>query len=218
MIDLKKFRKDKNIPQKEIQDLLGFSQPYVSALENGNKPINEEIFNKLLEKYNGDLLPYQYPIDENSNITKEPNSNKYKHNNSIGVPYYNIDVTCSITGSFSDIKELPDFYVDFKPFNDCTAYLPIYGDSMYPQFCSGEIIAISEWKNKEVILWGEPYLIITNSECNNLRTIKLIFPHDDPNFIILRASNPNFKGDTVVSKDCIMGLFIIKGKITRKQL
>lgn len=138
------------------------------------------------------------------------------HNN--GVPYYDIDVTGSITGSFQDMREKPEFFVDFRPFNDCTAYLPVYGDSMYPQFCSGEIVVIKEWPNKNVLLWGEPYLVITDETCNNLRTVKLVFPADEKGHITLRASNPNFKGDTVIPLDCVIGLYIIKGKITRKQL
>jgi hypothetical protein len=37
----------------------------------------------------------------------------------------------------------------------------------------------------------------------------------DKNKIILRSSNPNFYGDTVIDKSNILGLYIVKGKITR---
>ena len=135
-----------------------------------------------------------------------------------GVPFYNIDVTATIIRSFNDVEEAPEFYVDFKPFNDCTAYLPVYGDSMYPTFASGEILAVKKLDNLEVILWGEAYLIITSELANNMKTVKLLFPHTDDDKIILRAANPSFKGDTVISKESILSLYIIKGKITRKQM
>ena len=140
----------------------------------------------------------------------------YQNQNS--VPYYDIDITATITGSFSDVKEKPEFYIDFKPFNDCTAYLPLYGDSMFPTYASGEIIAVKKINNPDVILWGEAYLIITDESANNMRTVKLLFPHPDDDKVILRASNPNYKGDTVIDKKSILSLYVVKGKITRKQL
>ena len=42
--------------------------------------------------------------------------------------------------------------------------------------------------------------------------------HDDESKIILRASNPNFKGDIVINKEDILHMFIVKGKIKRNQL
>lgn len=134
------------------------------------------------------------------------------------VPYYDGDVTGSIVGSFNDIREDPAFYVDFKPFNDCVAYFTIYGDSMYPKFASGEIIAVKEIENKNTLQWGEAHLIITDSSENNMRTVKTIHPCDrDSSCIILRASNPNFKGDTVIRKEAIINMFLVKGKIRKDQ-
>ena len=135
-----------------------------------------------------------------------------------GVPFYDIDVAAHVTEMLADPQVQPDFYVDFKPFNDCTAYLPTYGDSMFPAIQSGDIIAIKQVNNLDVLLWGEPYVIITDANANNLRTVKLVFPHDDKSKIVLRASNPNFKGDTVINKADILYMYIVKGIVTRKQL
>lgn len=134
------------------------------------------------------------------------------------VPFYNIDVNATIVNSLDDIKETPEFYVDFKPLNDCTAFLPIFGDSMYPRFTSGEIIAVKQINNPNIILWGEPYLIITDSDANNMRTLKLLYQHPDDHKVILRACNPDFAGDTVINKDNIINLFIVKGKVARYQI
>jgi len=43
----------------------------------------------------------------------------------------------------------------------------------------------------------------------------MIFEHGDKSKLILRSSNPNFKGDTIIDKSNITSLYIIKGKITR---
>jgi phage repressor protein C with HTH and peptisase S24 domain len=131
-----------------------------------------------------------------------------------GVPYFNVDVIAR-REAFSVVNDQPEYLVDYQPFNDCTAYIPVYGDSMYPRFAGGDIIALKEVTNLEVIQWGEAYLVVADQRSNDLRSIKLLFQHDDPEKIILRSSNPNYKGDTVISKSSIVSLFIIKGKITR---
>src|SRR3546814_15961184 len=75
-----------------------------------------------------------------------------------GVPYYETGVTD--TGkNFPQVSEPPEYYVDFRPFNDCTAYFPHYGDSMSPRYQNGDIIAVRQVRNLAVILWGEAYLV-----------------------------------------------------------
>lgn len=136
-----------------------------------------------------------------------------------GVPYYeNIEGTCSIVAQFNDYPETPTFFINYEHFNDCTAYIPVVGDSMYPQYCSGEIIAVKRIYNLDVIQWGEAYFVVTNENANSLRTVKQVHWSEDPDKIILRASNPNFKGDTVINKSDVISMFIIKGKIKRNQL
>lgn len=139
--------------------------------------------------------------------------------NGKGVPYFeDIEASCSILSMNMDTPENPTFYIDYEHFNDCNAYIPVVGDSMYPQYCAGEIVAVKQIFNFDVIQWGEAYLIVTNSNANDLRTIKQIHYCDDESKIILRASNPNFKGDTQINKEDILSMFIIKGKIKRNQL
>lgn len=128
-----------------------------------------------------------------------------------GVPFYNI----SEEGLLLVNETTPEYFVNYKPFNDCYAYIPVYGDSMYPKYAAGEVIAIKEVVNRDVIQWGEAYVVITDAGTNGIRAIKLIHEHPDKNKLILRSSNPNFKGDTVINRKSIVSLYIIKGKITR---
>lgn len=55
MIDLKRFREENNIKQKELATILGIPQPYISAIERGERPLNFEKYKKLLAHY-GDLI------------------------------------------------------------------------------------------------------------------------------------------------------------------
>jgi len=132
-----------------------------------------------------------------------------------GVPYFDINLAETDMDKFLVAEHQPDYFVNYRPFNDCTAYLPVFGDSMYPRYASGEIIAVKEISNYNVLQWGEAYLVITDEKTNHLRSIKLVHEHPDASKLILRSSNPNFRGDTVIGKENIKAMYIIKGKITR---
>ncbi len=132
-----------------------------------------------------------------------------------GVPFYNISLSESTATSLSTMEAEIEYLVNYKPFNDCSAYLPVFGDSMYPRYASGEIVAVKEISNLEVLQWGEAYVIFGDETTNHIRSIKMVHEHADPTKLILRSSNPNFKGDTVLEKKHITSMYIIKGKITR---
>ena len=134
------------------------------------------------------------------------------------VPFYDLDVIASITESFNDISETPQYYIDYPPLADCTAAFPVYGESMEPDFFAGEVVLVKEIKNVDSMLWGEPYLVITNANCDNLRTLKNVYLSDDRKKFILRAINPRFKGDTFVPLEDVLKIFLVKGKINRRQL
>lgn len=186
-----------------------FSVEYILTLNdtNENKAPGESYFKQLNREK-------EYVQDDKQHILEDL---KYKltTNNNNKVPYYDIDVTSHITTSFSDVHETPSFYVDYKPFNDCTAYVNNYGDSMFPKYKNGEKLAVKQIHNFDVINWGETYLVITNGNANDMKTVKDVHPHEDFNKIILRASNPAYAGDTIINKEDILSMFAVKGKISQ---
>lgn len=136
----------------------------------------------------------------------------------VGVPYYDVDVTASITESFNDVREEVQYYINYPPLNDCDAAFPVFGESMIPDFFPGEVVMVREIRNVSSMLWGEPYLIITNAACDNMRTIKNVYLSEDRQSFILRATNPRYAGDTVVAIDNVLKIFLVKGKLNRRQL
>jgi transcriptional regulator with XRE-family HTH domain len=59
MIDLKSFRRDNNISQKEIVKILKLSQSYISEIENGIRPLLKDAYDKLYAIFGDDLLKYK---------------------------------------------------------------------------------------------------------------------------------------------------------------
>lgn len=149
-------------------------------------------------------------------MLKSDNTSAVEKND--GIPYYNLDVTASIAESFHDMPEMAQYYIDYPPLNDCTAAFPVFGDSMLPDFCAGEVVLVREITNVDSMLWGEPYLVITNAMCDNLRTIKNVYLSEDKQSFVLRATNPKYAGDTIVARNNVLKIFLVKGKLSRRQL
>ena len=133
------------------------------------------------------------------------------------IPFFDMDVTAGIVEAYSD-TEAPAYTINFAPVNDCTAALPVYGESMEPGIRSGDIVFVRELHNRTTLQWGEIYLVVTDETCDNLRTIKRVYPHPDGQHYILRADNPTYKGDTIIPVASVLKIFIVKGHFARKQL
>ena len=221
---LKSIRNSLSMTVEEFYSPLMKSFNNGSSLENNKRKLGKRLAKDIIEYYN--INPAYFSTGEGEKLLKVRPYHKetFKPSTMLGgaeesVPFYNVNLAElqeAIPDIFSD--SVPAYYVNYRPFNDCTAYLPVYGDSMYPRFANGEIIAIKEITNLNIILWGEAYLVVTDENANHMVTVKLLYEHEDNTKIILRASNPEYKGDTVIAKASIAKLYIIKGKITRSQL
>lgn len=194
--------------QKEFALDMKITDGNLSDILRGRIGISRAFKEKIGFKYNANIEWLEQGVGEPI-LKKGPAISEAKE----GVPYF--DITLADFDKFLLEEEKPEYFVNYKPFNDCTAYLPVYGDSMYPKYASGEIIAVREVTNFEVLQWGEAYVVMTDESSNHMRSIKLLYEHADKGKLILRSSNPNFKGDTIIAKSSIQALYIIKGKITR---
>lgn len=208
------FSKEK-AKHQTFSDVVGVKQNQASNWMKDGSSVGNSVIEQILKAFPTINANWLITGDGEMMTTTE----KLNHSNKKGVPYFeDVEATGSIISCYDDFKEIPTFYIDYAHFNDCDAYLNVVGDSMYPKYCSGEIIAVKKMNNLDALLPGEAHLVVTNSNANNLRTIKLIFPDDDRSKLILRASNPSYKGDMIINKSDIISIFIVKGKITRNQL
>lgn len=205
---------------KELREKFGFSQENLAKeLNVSRKTINTYESKDEIPESKQSMLKLFFDSISNKRLQGVKVDDEIISNHSKGVPYFeNIDGTATIATSFSDYPETPTFYIDYEHFNDCDAYIQVVGDSMYPAYSSGEIIAVKRIMNFDVIQWGEVYFVITNGNANDMKTVKQLHWHEDLEKIVLRSSNPNYKGDTVVNKKDILFLYIVKGKIRRNQL
>lgn len=70
MIDLKRFRKENNLSQKDICDILGVNQSFVSQMENFKRPIPKEYLDILKLKHNIDAYVISKDLNQLDRIDK----------------------------------------------------------------------------------------------------------------------------------------------------
>jgi len=201
---------------KSFSEKIGLDRPQaIYDIQNGKtKNISAKMADKIISAFP--------EIDRSWLLTGEGNMLKPMETvfvkKSDGIPFYDMDVTAGITESFADVREEVQYYINYPPLNDCDAAFPVYGDSMEPDFYPGDVVLVREIRNVDSMLWGEPYLIITDATCDNLRTIKNVYLSEDRRSFILRATNPKYSGDTIVPRDNVLKIFLVKGKVARRQL
>ena len=54
-------------------------------------------------------------------------------------------------------------------------------------------LAVKQIHNLDVLMYGETYLVITNANANNLKTVKEVHYHKDQSKLILRASKSSIQ-------------------------
>ena len=161
MIDIKRFRADKKITQKEICDILGIAQPYLSAIEKGTRPFNEEKF-KLLYKHYGDIILDYKNAGIVVNLMNDSSESR--------------DLTCppECTIRLLPISamggSLNDFFVGVKD-SDCERIvspirgvdfaITVTGESMAPEYPSGSQVLIKRINESAFIEWGRVYVLDT---------------------------------------------------------
>ena len=87
---------------------------------------------------------------------------------------------------------------------DCSV-VRVSGDSMQPVICNGDMVAIREVRNADLIFWGQIYVILLE----DYRMVKYIRKHADPSMVILRSANTEYD-DIEIRKSEIKDLFVVE--------
>lgn len=209
-----KYMKFSGLNDNKVTVQLGIGVGIIGKSRKEGRDLSDRVIEKILNYYKN--INKVWLLTGEGEMLKSESSSK--PHSGANIPFYDIDVTASIAEAFCDTPEIPQYYINFPPLNDCTAAFPVYGESMEPDFYAGEVVLVKEVTNVDSMLWGEPYLVITNANCDNLRTIKNVYLSDDRQKFILRATNPRYAGDTIVPRNDVLKIFLVKGKVNRRQL
>jgi len=98
-------------------------------------------------------------------------------------------------------------------YDDCNFAFDVIGDMMAPKYQTGDIILCKECDSSHIIRCGEAYRIVVKS----IPSIRYVKSEIDENTLKVGAESPHYE-DSIIKKDEIEKMFLIKGSIRRSTL
>ncbi|MFI3263647.1 MAG: LexA family transcriptional regulator [Rikenellaceae bacterium] len=203
MFDLKKFRKDRKIGQKSIQEILNCTQGFISAVETGRKSLSESNVEKLFNAY-GDLSVYLLP--NNTDVGEATSDENIKF---MLVPMYNFDAVGGVSNDEVDCKPYIIDHIAFQDAKDGDICMPVSGKSMLPTFAPGSIILLRQvhlWR--EYLELGQIYVLILKDGRRLLKEVRRSEEDKQKNYLLI-SHNSEFD-PTEITKDFIVEVYLVK--------
>ena len=170
---LKTLRKNKNLSQKELADILFVNQTAVSQWERGATSPNPTTLNKLADFFN---VSTDYLLNR-----EEPSETKKSPKRGVKIPvlgYVAAGIPIDAIEDIIDYEEIPESMAKTGEFFG----LKIKGDSMEPRICEGDVVIVKKQPNVES---GDIAVVIVNGDSG---TCKKIMKYEDG--ISLISFNP----------------------------
>ncbi len=208
---LRQVRKYLGINQKELSDILGITQAYVSKMESDEKPIGKEVIKLLSERYNisaewlllgiGDMVA--------KNNVHKPNA--VLLDTAALASYYAFAEKAPEVESYMIIPDLP-------PRSDMYIAVNVSGDSMWPSINDGDIVVFDP-NALDLIKEDSVHLVSLKSGLLLIKRLRSVIDRGSPNFgrIALCSDNEMYK-DQFVDRDDIASLLRAVRRITKVNL
>ena len=129
------------------------------------------------------------------------------------IRYYDVDASASPIEMFNSGSSVEYKDLIIPGFEDCEIALNIWGDSMEPKLCKGEMIICKLWQ-ESFIEFGFVYLIETKT---GHRMIKYVQSGQSVDTISCVSEN-KFYQPFELEKDDILKLYVVKGHLERSML
>lgn len=149
--DLRRFRKDNGLSQKDLALILGIGQSFISQIETGKDSMPEEYYDLLTGKY-GELGKYLSCKQEDLS-DKIPVAHL--------VPLLPLYAQGGPLNDFVASIRATDCEKVISPIAGADFAITITGDSMAPEYPSGSRILIKRIDEKAFIEWGRVYVLDT---------------------------------------------------------
>jgi phage repressor protein C with HTH and peptisase S24 domain len=186
-------------PVAEISAKTGYSKGSISEILNEKRGPTDEFLAKFALEFKIDMTDSKDFEDVESKPADVPTG------------YYYPDVNAAAGYDKETINdELQRIPINLPNWDKGIDFINVFGDSMYPKFCSGEIIGIKEVE-LQYLNFGFAYVVILKDEQVLLKFIK---KGSDKDFIILESEN-KFYEPKEYHLNQIKKIFIIKGVITK---
>lgn len=206
------FLERNHLKKVDVANYLGVSKQYISQVCNGTAELSEERVFALMKNEEWDvsalselnLLRRQRSKVNNANRNREQRQTQ-------SLPILPFE---AVAGYMSDNNGVDAFrgidtvsFADFiKQGADCV--IRVGGDSMYPRYKNGDVLAIKILHDPTFFQWGRVYCLSTNQGC----IVKMLFQDpDDDEKIVCHSENTKRYPDYSINKSDILSVAIVVG-------
>lgn len=213
---IKELIKEMGVSQNEFASRIGTDSSNFSKMVNGKLTMSSVLTNKIIVELGvskewlleGKGKKFKSSVASNSKtVTLSPTIIKTAVND--GAKVYDIDVTAGPSGRslmFSSEQIIGSINVPF--INPENHIVKVSGDSMSPVINNGDMLAIREIKNLNLIYWGQIYVVLLE----DYRMVKYVRKHENPDFVILKSANIDYD-DIEIPRNEIRALFVVENII-----
>ncbi len=215
---IKQLIEEVNMNQSEFAQKIGLDASNLSKYMTGKLPIGENLINKMVANLgvskewltHGIGSMFAPVIHDAHNhirtVTLPSEAITQAHN---GAKVYSLDVTAgNLARDRMFTEELVIGSIDVPSINPDCSIVKVSGDSMKPIINNGDMIAIREIRNPNLIFWGQIYVVLLE----DYRMVKYVRKHANPDKVILRSENSAYD-DIEIEKRDICDLFIVENII-----
>lgn len=160
---IKAIRQLRGMTQAELAVKIQATEGRISNWERGENNPDKEILEPLAVAL-GVKVSELYGDDQDEKHTSVKNSPTWSHSGGVKIPFYDAIAVAGLTTLAADqtpIYEPAEFIDAGTWFRTATAAMRIAGDSMFPKYRPGCVIALREVFDKEDIDYGKDYVIET---------------------------------------------------------
>jgi len=182
------YLKYKGISINKFSNEIGVSNSYFSKQIKENGSIGSKIIQEIVKKYED--LSIEWLLTGNGEMLKSEKEVVYLKNDKEPIihliPLYDGVMTASnISQDLPAQTEAVEMVNAGDWFRDATAAMRVHGDSMYPNYVSGSIVAMKEVFNKRLVIPGQDYMI----ETSEYRVLKRLQRSEDKQCYLACSTN-----------------------------
>lgn len=204
LINIGALRKSLKMTQVDFSKTIGIAQSYLSELERGVKPITQDVYDRLNDhfgnNYVSNFISLKSDIIADAKVEVETRP-RIPLNAAAG------SVSIAMTGVRKEDTEQMPFIQAFSNYNYT---ILVKGDSMEPEFHSGDELACLQLKGKaSYIQWGRYHVLDTAQGV----LVKRIYDREDS--ILCKSDNKDLYPDFEIPKEEVYNLGLVIGMLRR---
>ncbi len=205
------------LKQVAFAERIGVDASNFSKHLNGKLPLSENLYNKIVVAVgvskewlvSGEGEMWTTPSTGNRLPTITVPAGIITTSLAGGAKVYDLDVTAGgVTRERMFAEEQVVGSINMPAIHPDCCVVRVSGDSMSPVIGNGDLIAIREVRNPNLIFWGQIYVVLLD----DYRMVKYVRRHSDPAMVILRSENTRYD-DIEIPKSEIRDLFLVENII-----